>query len=338
MTPVNPYTARPTTPITQPIVAVSRADLPARALDLVPESVDLRVWSGALAPTPDELVALTRDAHGLICMHTERIDDAMLTRCPQLVVVSSLGVGHDHLDLGALARAGVVAGYTPGVLGEPTADLAFALILAVARQVLPGDRFVREMSGDYPDLDLLVGQDLFGATLGIVGYGEIGRAVARRARGFDMRVIHHSRRRIDDALASWSTLEDLAEQSDIVSIHAPLTAATRHLIDAAFLARMKSTAILVNTARGGVVDQAALVAALQQRRIYGAGLDVQVLEPVPPGDPLLSLSNLVLTPHIGSASSGGRRASAELAVANLLAGLDGEPLPAPLAAPEGSIA
>lgn len=254
---------------------------------------------------------------------------------PRLVVVSTLGTGHDHLDLEALERAGVVAGYTPGVLDEATADLTWALILAVARSIVPADRFVHNGGRDYPDLDLFVGQDLVGATLGIVGYGRIGRAVARRARGFDMRVIHHSRSKNPVEGSTWCELDELAADADVVSIHARSTPETHHMINAAFLRRMKPTAILVNTSRGGLIDQAALAQALADGWIFGAGLDVQEVEPIPATDSLMKLSNCVLLPHIGSASRGARRAAAELAVENLLAGLEGRPLPRPLV-PSGS--
>lgn len=323
---------RPVPPIAEPVVAVTRGDLPGGALRLIPPSVTLRTFKERRPPSERELTDLLSGAHGLLCLHTERIDEALLARCPDLVVVSSLGVGHEHISLEALERAGVIAGYTPGVLSEATADLAWALILAAARQVVPADRFVRAGSGDYPDLDLFVGQDLFGATLGIIGLGRIGRAVARRARGFDMKVIHHSSTRRDDELSSWRTLDQLAEESDFISIHTPNTPSTHHLVDERFLRRMKSSAVLVNTSRGAVVEQAALCRALTESWIFAAGLDVQETEPIAVDDPLLSLENCVMLPHIGSASSGARRATAELAVRNLLAGLNGEPLPAPLMA------
>ena len=324
---------RPKPPIDEPLVVVTRPDLPSDALSLIPPDIALRTWPERRPPSADELVELTHDAHGILCLHTERIDEAFLEQCPDLVVVSSLGVGHDHLDLQAIGRAGVIAGYTPGVLNEATADLAWALILAAARQVVPADRFVRNRSGDYPDLDIFVGQDLSRATLGIVGYGRIGRAVAKRAQGFDMRVIHHSPTVVNDELSTWCSLDQLAEQADIVSVHAPITAATRHLIDEAFLRRMKQTAVLVNTSRGAVIDEAALVRALSENWIYAAGLDVQIHEPLGHDDPLLELENCVLLPHIGSASRGARRATAELAVKNLVAALRGEPLPSPLYPP-----
>ncbi|MGC9221267.1 MAG: 2-hydroxyacid dehydrogenase [Solirubrobacteraceae bacterium] len=319
-------------PLAKPVVAVTRPDLPSGALRLIPPSVTVRTFNERRAPSEQELVELARGANGLLCLHTERIDESLLASCPDLVVVSSLGVGHEHLSLDALERAGVVAGYTPEVLSEATADLAWTLILAVARRVVPADRFVHGGSGEYPDLDLFVGQDLFGATLGIIGLGRIGRAVAKRARGFDMKVIHHSSTRKDDELSSWRTLEQLAEEADFISIHTPNTPGTHHLVDERFLRRMKPTAVLVNTSRGAVVDQTALVTALSEQWIFGAGLDVQEVEPIPADDPLLLLENCVVLPHIGSASSGARRATAELAVRNLLAGLNGDPLPAPLLA------
>lgn len=322
---------RPQAPIARPLVAVSRPFLPADALTRLPKAMAVRTWPERRPPTPAELLELARDAHGLLCLHTERIDANFVRSCPNLVAVSTLGVGFEHLDLEALAAEGVVAANTPGVLEEATADMTWALILATARQVVQADRFVREGLWQYPDLDLFVGPDLAGATLGIVGYGRVGRAVGRRSVGFRMRVLHYNVHQVPDGgLSKACDLNELAEQSDIVTVHLSLTAQTRGLIGAEFFGRMQKHAIFVNASRGAVVDQDALVDALSGGRILGAGLDVQAVEPVPAGDALLALRNCTVLPHIASASFGARRAMAQLAVDNLVAALEGRAMATPL--------
>lgn len=263
-------------------------------------------------------------------MLTDRIDAELLAACPALRVVSSCSVGVDHVDLAAASARGIPVGHTPGVLVETTADLAFALLLAAARRVVEADRFVRD-GGWTPDRrwepDLLLGAEVQGATLGIVGLGAIGQAVARRARGFGMRVLGWTRsgRQVDGVEAA--SLHGLLAQSDFVSIHVAHGPETQGLLDADALARMKPGAILVNTARGGIVDERALAVSLSTGHLAGAALDVFEREPVDPLSPLLALPNVVATPHIGSASEATRARMAELAVDNLLAGLEGRPLP-----------
>jgi glyoxylate reductase len=321
---------RPVPPIERPVVALTRPRLPGGVLERLEEWATLRRWPERRPPSPGELVELAKDAHGLLCLGTERIDRSFLRQCPSLVVVSTVSVGFDHLDLDALRAEGVAAGHTPGVLDEATADLAWALLLGAARRVAQADRFVREGRWDYPDLEIFVGPDFSGARLGIVGMGRIGRAVARRASGFGMEVVHHDPTPDEVPGSTWVTLEELLETSDFVSLHVPLTPSTERMIGEAELRRMKPTAVLVNTSRGQVIDQPALVRALSEGWIFGAGLDVAAVEPVQPGDDLLSLPNCTVLPHIGSASTGARRALAELAVANLTAALRAEPMPAPL--------
>ncbi len=329
-------TTRPRPPIKAPVVAVSRPSLPGGALSRLPGDVTLRLWPERRPPSPAELVELVAGANGLVCLHTERIDAGFLEACPDLVAVSTLGVGVDHFDLDALRAAGVAAAHTPGVLEQATADMAWALLLAAARQVVQADHFVRDGSWDFLDLDIFVGPDLKGATLGVVGYGRVGRAMARRSAGFDMRVLCYDPTFVPDGLATACSLDELAARSDFVSVHTPLNHATRHLVDERFLKAMQRHAVLVNTSRGGVVDQEALVRALRERWIFAAALDVQAVEPVPSGDVLLSLPNCTLTPHIGSASIGARRSMAEPAVDNLAAVLAGKPMLTPLVPlPEG---
>lgn len=277
------------------------------------------------------LLTAAADKHGLLTMLTDRVDDELLGVATHLKMVANCAVGYDNVDLTAAGRRHVWVSNTPGVLTDSTADLAFALMLAVGRRVVEGDRRVRGGRFRHFVPFHFLGRDISGKVLGILGLGRIGRAVARRAQGFDMRVCYHNRHRLPvDVEAAhgvhYVNFETLMRTSDVVSVHVPLSDATRHLVDAAALGLMKSTAILVNTARGPVVDEAALVEALQAGRIGGAGLDVYENEPVlAPG--LADLENTVLLPHVGSASIETRTRMADMAVDNLLAGLEGETPP-----------
>ncbi len=311
----------------RPLVVVSRRHLPGRGIDRLAESVDVVRYEGEGTPAQDDLLPLLAGADGLLSLTTDRVDARLLDAAPGLRVVSNAGVGTDNLDLAELTSRGIPAGNTPGVLVETTADLAFALILAASRRVVEADRYVHEGRWRDVSFELLLGQDVYGATLGIVGYGAIGRAVARRARGFDMTVLHNARRRADDEHSRWAPLDELLRSADIVSVHTPLTPETRGLIGARELGLMKPTAVLVNTSRGPVVDQRALADALAEGRIFAAGVDVSSVEPIPPDDALLGLPNCIVLPHIGSASLATRSRMVELAVDNILAGLDGRRLP-----------
>jgi glyoxylate reductase len=313
----------------RPRVYATRA-LPGEAFGGLARHVRLRVWPGPGAPPAAALRAEAERCDGLLCLLTDRVDRELLAACPLLRVVSSCSVGLDHIDLVAARERGIAVGHTPGVLTETTADLAFALLLAAARRVAEADRFVREGGWTAErrwEPELLLGRDVHGATLGIVGLGAIGRAVARRAAGFDMRVLAWSRTPRELAGITHVSFADLLAQSDFVSLHVPLTSETRGLLDARALAGMKPGAVLVNTTRGGVVDEAALVEALASGRLAAAGLDVFEEEPLPAASPLRALPNVVLSPHIGSASIATRTRMADLAVENLLAGLEGRPLP-----------
>jgi glyoxylate reductase len=272
-----------------------------------------------------ELHEPREDVQGLILAN----EPVPLDLLPSLRVVANFGVGYDRVDVAACAARGVVVTNTPGVLDEATADLAFALILAVRRQVVQGDRFVRmgRWSGSWSDGGLA--EELTGSTLGILGLGRIGSAVARRARGFELRVLYSRRLRADSDLGEYRDVDALFEESDIVSIHAPLTPETEGLVDARRLALLRDGACLVNTARGEIVDERALVAELVSGRI-GAGLDVFAHEPEVPRE-LLDLPNVVLTPHIGSATRQTREAMTRLVVDNLLAVERGEPPLTPVA-------
>ncbi|HEY8153376.1 MAG TPA: D-glycerate dehydrogenase [Myxococcota bacterium] len=303
--------------------------LPGGALARLAERAELTVWEGDGAPSPEAIAAGARDAEGLLCLLTDRVDAALLRACPRLRVISSCSVGVDHIELAAAAARGIPVGHTPGVLVETTADLAFGLLLAAARRIPEADRHLREGSWSYAhrwDPEALLGRDLHGATLGIVGLGAIGQAMARRASGFRMRILGWSRtpRSVEGVEAC--SFERLLAEAEFVSVHLALAPETRGLFSARAIAAMRPGAILVNTARGGIVDEAALAAALASGRLAAGALDVFAQEPLDPASPLLAAPNLVLTPHIGSASIATRTRMADLAVENLLAGLEGRPL------------
>lgn len=315
-----------------PRVFVARV-IPDEGLDPVREACELDLWTDELPPPRDELLRRVAGTEGLLTLLTDRVDAELLDAAgPQLKVVSNYAVGFDNLDIPELTRRGIPAGNTPGVLTETTADLAFALMMAAARRIDEGSRYVRDGRWKTWGPMLLMGVDLHGATLGIVGFGRIGREMAKRASGFGMRVLYHDVHPAtpDEELALNARqveMDELLASSDMVSLHTNLTDETRHLIDATALARMKPTAILVNTSRGPVVDQAALYEALRDGQIFAAALDVTDPEPMAPDDPLLTCENCLVVPHIASASRVTRGKMAAIAAANLLAGLRGDPLP-----------
>jgi len=310
--------------VNAPVVAVSRR-IPAPGIEpLVAAGLDVRYRDVDAACPPDELAALVAPAAGLFCLLSERIDAGLLDAAPNLRIVANMAVGYDNVDVAACAERGVVVTNTPDVLTDATADLTWALLLAVARRVAEGDRLVR--SGNWTGWrpGELLGTGLGGKTLGIFGMGKIGSAVARRAAGFDMAVCYHNRRAVPGTTATYVSREELFARSDVVVLNAPSTPETRHVVDAAVLASMKPTAILVNTARGPLVDEAALVDALRRGVIAGAGLDVFEHEPVVhPG--LFGLDNAVLLPHLGSATHEARGGMVQLACDNLVAVLSGRP-------------
>ncbi len=317
---------RPSVTSRKPTLFVTRR-LPGAALASVADRIELDVFEGDAAPEPETLLERTARADGLLCLLTDRIDTALLAASPGLRVVSSCSVGLDHVDLDACTDRGIPVGHTPGVLVDTTAELTLALLFATARRIAEADRFVRSGSWKTWEPELMLGRDLSGATLGVIGLGAIGRAVATRAQALGMDVTAWSRSGRSVAGVRNVTLEELLRGSDFVSIHVALVPETRGLIDADALARMKPGAILVNTARGGIVDEGALAERLSSGAIAAAGLDVFADEPLPADSPLLGLANVVLLPHIGSASYRTRERMADLAVANALAGLTGECLP-----------
>jgi len=289
-------------------------------------------------PRP-ELLAAIEGCDGVLTLLTDKVDDEFLDAAgPQLRVVSNYAVGFDNIDVAACARRGVRVGNTPGVLTETTADLAFALLMAAARRVPEGSRFVLEGKWKTWDPLLLLGPDVHGSTIGIVGFGRIGQAVARRAQGFGMEILYHDLEPLPASVseplgATYLPLEELLPRSDYVTLHVNLSPVTRHLINAETLGMMKPTAVLVNTSRGPVVDQAALATALRDGVIWAAALDVTDPEPIPMDDPLVQLENCLIVPHIASASRATRGKMAEMAAANLVAGVRGEPLPTEVPAP-----
>lgn len=287
--------------------------------------VDANQEDVALAPAA--LAERLADKDAVLCSLTDRIDAALIERCPGLKVVANIAVGYNNIDVAACTTHGIMATNTPGVLDDSTADLAFTLMLGAARRITEVERYVRQ--GDWTGwrLKQWLGIDVHHATLGIVGMGRIGQVIARRAAGFEMRVLYHNRRRADEAVerrlnATWASLDELLAKSDFVVLQMPYSQETHHLIGAAELAKMKPTAILVNSTRGGVVDDAALVDALKKGTIRAAGLDVFENEPkLHPG--FLELDNVVLAPHVGSSTEATRRAMAMTAAKNAVAALSG---------------
>ncbi|HLX38500.1 MAG TPA: D-glycerate dehydrogenase [Candidatus Binataceae bacterium] len=317
----------------RPRVFVTRA-IASDAVAMLRRHAEIEVWPRATPPPYAQILRRARAVEALLTMVTDRIDAALIAAAPKLRVISNLAVGLDNIDVAAASAAGIAVGHTPGVLTEATADLAFALLMATARRIAEGDREVRAGKWQTWGPSVLLGQDVWGATLGIIGWGQIGRAMARRGLGFNMRVLYASRSSHDSiAGAKRLPMARLLRESDFVSLHVPLTPQTRGLIGTKELATMKRGAILINTARGGVVDQRALYRALKSGHLAGAGLDVTTPEPIASNDPHLKLPNVVITPHIGSASYTSRNRMAEIATDNIIEVLRGR-LPRFCANPE----
>jgi glyoxylate reductase len=317
--------------MTQPSVFITRR-IPEIGIELLKPVADLDIWEGELPPPYETLLERARGKDGLLSLLTDRIDISLLQACaPRLKVVSQFAVGVDNIDVAAATRLGIPVGNTPGVLTDATADFAWALLMAAARRVVEADRLVHQGLWKTWGPRVLLGPAVAGAVLGIIGFGRIGQAVAKRARGFEMRILYHDPQRQPQLEATlgveYASLDVLLSTADFISIHTPLTAETHHLMGAAQFARMKPGAVLINTARGPVVDPAALYQALVTHQIGAAALDVTEPEPLPMNSPLLTLDNLIVAPHIASASIPTRNRMAEMAALNLIAGLKGEPLP-----------
>ena len=318
--------------MSKPKVFVTRL-IPEAGLEMITDFCDADVWEGELPPPREVLLSRVQGVDGLLSLLTDRIDVQVMDAAgPGLKVISNYAVGFDNVDVSEATRRGIPVGHTPGVLTDTTADFAFALLMAAARRVVEGDKFTRMGRWKTWGPKLLLGHDVTGATLGIIGFGRIGKGMARRAQGFDMRVLYHDPYCRDDPYArqvgaECVDLETLYVQADFISVHTPLTEETYHLIGADAFRQMKPTAILINTARGPVVDPEALYQALTTGQIAAAALDVTEPEPIPPDSPLLTLDNIIITPHMASASVATRGKMAAMAAANLIAGLKGEPLP-----------
>lgn len=318
--------------MSRPKVFVTRR-IPQKGLDMIRAVADVEVWPEELPPPYEILLEKVRGIDGLLCLLTDRIDARLMDAAgPSLKVISQYAVGFDNIDVEAATQRGIPIGHTPGVLTDATADFTWALILAAARRVVEGYKYVQAGRWKTWGPTLLLGPNVSGATLGIVGFGRIGQAVARRARGFDMRILAYDPSESTEVAQNLGaelvdSLDTLLREADIVTLHTPLTKETYHLIGERELRLMKPTAVLVNTARGPVVDPQALYRALRDGEIGFAALDVTEPEPIPADSPLLSLENIIITPHIASASVQARTAMAEMAARNLIAGLRGERLP-----------
>jgi glyoxylate reductase len=316
--------------MSKPRIFVTRA-IPEKGFEIIRDFCDVDLWPNELPPARDELLQHIRGVDGLLSLLTDKIDGEVMDEAgPQLKVISNLAVGFDNIDVNAATARKIPVGNTPDVLTDATADFAFALMMAVARRIPEAERYVHEGKWKTWGPMTLLGVDLKGATLGLIGFGRIGQAMARRAAGFDMRVIYcdPSETKPDaEVKARGVDFETLLKESDFISLHTPLTPETRHLINSEAFSKMKSSAVLINTARGPVVDPDALYEALKEKRIFSAGLDVTEPEPLPLNSPLLTLDNIVIVPHIASASNVTRDKMSWMAAQNLIAGLKGERLP-----------
>jgi glyoxylate reductase len=303
--------------------------IPDEGLDLIMEKYDVDVWVDEVPPTTEEIITRASNCSGIITLLSDRIDADFLDRLPDLKVIAQYAVGYDNISVPEATRRGIVVTNTPGVLTDTTADLAWALIMATTRRLVEADRFVREKRWEVAwGPQFLLGTDVYGSTLGIVGMGRIGQAVARRALGFNMRVLCFSRNRnssLEKELGvTYVDFQTLLRESDIVTLHVPLTNETTHLIGKDEFELMKEDSVLVNTSRGKVVDEDALYRALKTGKIGGAGLDVFREEPIPKESPLLRLDNVVIAPHIGSASIKTRATMSRMCAENLIAALEGQ--------------
>lgn len=316
--------------MSKPKVFVTRI-IPDRGLRAILQNTDATVWQDELPPPREVLLQRARECDGLVTLLTDKIDAELMDAAPRLKVVANYAVGFDNIDVKAATARGIWATNTPGVLTETTADLAFALLMACARRIAEGRDYAKAGKWRTWGPMLLMGQDIHGATLGIAGMGRIGYAMAQRGKGFGMTILYHDAIRNEkaenDLGATYVSMDELLSRSDFLSLHVPLTPETRHLINAESLKRMKPNAVLVNTARGPVVDTTALYEALKAGRIFAAGLDVTDPEPLPADNPLYTLDNCLIVPHIASASFETRSRMAEMAAENLLAGLAGRTPP-----------
>ncbi len=314
----------------KPHVFVTRK-IPEKGLKLMRENYDTMVWASQYPPTTEEIISNAKDCEGLVTLLSDTIDKNVLEQLPKLKVIAQYAVGYDNIDVKYASERGIIVTNTPGVLTETTADLTWALIMATTRRIVEADKYIR--NGKWKVAwgpELLLGVDVYGATLGIIGVGRIGSAVAKRSLGFGMKVLYYNRsenkytKEIEEQIGAKSVdLETLLRESDIVTIHVPLTSETSQMIGKKELAIMKEGAILVNTSRGAVIDESELYKALERGKVRAAGLDVFAVEPIDKNNSLLQLDNVVMVPHIGSASLNTRATMAKMCAVNLISALSG---------------
>lgn len=302
--------------------------IPEPALDMLRKVADIEVWEDELPPTRELILEKIGELDGILSLLTDKMDPVVMDRAKKLKVIANYAVGFDNVDIPAATERGIMVTNTPGVLTGTTADLAFTLLMATARNIVAADRYTREGRWKTWGPMLFLGQDIHNATLGLIGLGRIGYEMAKRGTGFNMRVRYNDVRRNEAAEKElgleFVDRDTILKESDFVSLHTPLTAETRHMISTKELQMMKPTAILINSSRGPVVDPKALYEALKNKTIYGAGLDVTEPEPISKDDPLLTLDNLTVVPHIASASVATRTRMATMAAENLIQALKGE--------------
>lgn len=315
--------------MSKPKVFVTRI-IPEQGLKLVQEACDTEVWQDELPPPYEVLKAKAAEVDGLLCLLSDQINAELMDAAPQLKVVSQMAVGFDNIDIAAATARKLPIGNTPGVLTDTTADFAFALLMSAARRIPESERYVHNGRWKTWGPTLFMGYDIWGATLGIVGMGRIGQAMAKRATGFNMRILYTDAYEVEAANALGAkrvSMEELLAESDFLSLHTPLTPETRHLLNAETFKLMKPSCVVINTARGPVIDPDALYVALKEGQIAYAALDVTDPEPIPMDSPLLELDNCLIVPHIASSSLATRSLMSVMSAENLLAGLKGEPLP-----------
>ncbi len=318
--------------MTKPRVFVTRI-MAQEALDKIAQVTEMEVWPEELPPPYEVLLEKARDAEGLVTLLSDRIDAALMDTAPKLKVVSNMAVGYDNISIAEATKRHIVVSNTPGVLNETTADLAFTLLMAAARRVVEAANYTRKRQWKTWGPKILLGQDIHNATLGIIGLGRIGAEVAKRGRGFNMKVLYYDILRRSEEEERQLGVEyvpgqaKLLPSADFITVHVPLLPQTHHLIGAAEFAMMKPTAVFINTSRGPVVDQRALYEALKSGQRFAAAIDVTEVEPISPDDPLLTLDNVIIAPHIASASFTTRKNMALMTAENLLAGLRGQAPP-----------
>ncbi len=313
----------------RPKIYITRK-IPFQHIDLINESCDIVFHEKEEPPTREEFLNTISDKDGVICLVSDRMNREVIDRAQHLKVISTMSAGFEHIDIPYATEKGIYVCYAPDALTDATADLAFSLLLAAARRIAESDRFIRQRKWKISwSPHFMLGKSVWGSTIGIIGFGKIGKAVAKRARGFNMRILYYDSFRLapqeETTLGvSFKPLEDLLKESDYVSIHVPVTDETRLFMNKERFGLMKHSAILINTSRGATVDEAALIEALQEKKIAGAALDVYEKEPIDDDNPLLDMDNVVLVPHIGSATMEARSKMAEMAAMNLLSVLKGE--------------